>query len=252
MTNNKGWREEFARFFETPSREALRDLIRGHVGELNCYDFKGEWPAYPKVARHILGLANSSGGCLIIGVEEQDDKAFEPVGLDTFRDKADIHKGIQKFLSTQLKYEVLDFSYDQSEYPKIVGKKFQVLIVEDTPSYIPFITVADGDNIRRNAIYARRGTSSEEANYEELQEMLNRRLETGYSSRSEFDLEKHLAELRVLYTHIPRFYNPMDEMVEIMRGGSRNPQYPKEDFETFVKRLIEEKKKIIERTISQT
>jgi hypothetical protein len=146
----------------------------------------------------------------------------------------------------------LDFPYEQSEYTKLIGKKFQVLIVEDTPAYIPFIAASDGDNIRRNAIYARRGTSSEEANYEELQEMLNRRLETGYSSRNEFDLEKHLTELRVLYTHIPRFYNPMDEMVEMIRGGSRNPRYPKEDYETFVKRLIEEKKKIIEKTVSQT
>jgi predicted HTH transcriptional regulator len=222
---SKGWHEEFARFFETPSREALRDLLRGHVGELNCYDFKGTWPTYPKVARHILGLANSSGGCLILGVEEKEDKTFEPVGVDMLRDKADIYKGIQKFISGQLKHEILDFSYDASEYPKMVGKKFQVLIVEDTPRYIPFVAMSDGDGIRKNAIYVRHGTSSEEANYEELQDMFNRRIETEYSSKYEFDLSKHLSELNILYRNIPRFYEPSDYMVEMMQRDF-NPSYP--------------------------
>jgi hypothetical protein len=251
MMKSKGWHEEFARFFEAPSREALRDLLRDHVGELNCYDFKGQWPAYPKVARHVLGLANSRGGCLIIGVEEKDDKTFEPVGVDTLRDKADIHKGIQRFISGQLKYETLDFSYDASEYPKMVGKKFQVLLVEDTPRYIPFIAMSDGDDIRKNAIYVRHGTISEEANYEELQEIFNRRIETDYSSQNEFDLEKHLSELRVLYKSIPHLYEPFDYMTEMVQR-SFNPFYPKEDYQTFLQRMINQKKKIIERIVLAT
>ncbi|HLF85913.1 MAG TPA: RNA-binding domain-containing protein, partial [Nitrospiria bacterium] len=236
-----------AKFFEAPSRESLRDLLRNHIGELNDYDFKGQWPAYPKTARHILGFANSGGGCLIVGVEERDDKTFDPVGIDQLRDKADVQKGIQKCIPAQLKYEVLDFTYEASEYPKIVGKKFQVVLIEDHPQYIPFVSMSDGDGIRASAVYVRRGTSTEEVNYEELQKMINRRIEKGYSSQGEFDLEKHLAELSVIYSRIPRFHNPFQDTLEILRGWSKNPQFPEGDYEAFVKGLIDEKKKIIER-----
>lgn len=244
-TKNKGWREDYARFFEDPSREALRNLLRGHVGELNNCDFKKEWPVFSKVARHVLGLANSGGGCLIVGIEEKDDKTFDSVGIDELLDKADIQKGVQKFLPPQLQYEVLDFSYDDSEYPRIIGKKFQVLLVEDSPEYIPFIAKADGDGIRKNAIYVRRGTSTEEANYEELQQILNRRLETGYSSQGELDLNKHLGELKVLYNYISRYRSVFTDMI-LFPLHTTNPRYPEEDFEDFVKRMIEEKKKTIQ------
>jgi len=185
---------------------------------------------------------------LIVGVEEKDDKTFDPVGIEEVLDKADIEKGVQKFLPPQLKYEVLDFSYDYSEYPRIRDRKFQALLAEDSPEHIPFIAKADGDGIRKNAIYVRRGTSTKEANYEELQQILNRRLETGYSSRGELDLSKHLGELRVLYNYIPRYHSVFRDMALILSSTMKtiNPRYPKEDFEAFVERMIEEKKEIIQ------
>lgn len=243
ITEHKGWHEEITRFFENPSRESLRDLLKNHYGELNNYDFKKEWPVFPKVARLTLGLANSGGGCLIVGVEERDDKTFDPCGLTNLADKADIQKGIQKFIPPQLQYVVLDFSYRASEYPKLVDKSFQILLVENTPAYIPFVSrFSSGNDIRANAIYTRRGTSTEEANYEELQEMFNRRLETGYSSQGELDLDKHLAELRTLFRQVPRYINPFEQISVF----PRNPEYPEEGMEAFVIRLIEAKKQIIQ------
>lgn len=96
----------------------------------------------------------------------------------------------------------MDFSYEESEYPKLKGKSFQVLFVEDDPTHLPFAAVKDGPHVRGNAIYTRRGVATEEANYEELQRIINRRLETGYSSRRELDLKTHLEQLRVLYEQL--------------------------------------------------
>jgi predicted HTH transcriptional regulator len=233
LTESRGWHEEFSQFFENPSREKLRNLLQNHVGELDHYDFKKEWPDFPKVARDILGMANSGGGCLIIGVEQKDDNSFVPVGIEKLTDKADIGKGIQKFLPSLLKYEVVDFSYDASEYQKIVGKKFQVIFVDDSPRHIPFVAEADGAKIRKHAIYARSGTNTEEANYEQLQEMFNRRLETAHSSRSELDLQKHLDELMVLYKYETDY------------------RYSVPSFSLFVKELIQIKKDVIHRKILQ-
>ncbi len=220
-TPNKRYKEDFARFFESPSREGWRDLLQGQLGELDAVDFKQNWPSASKLARHVIGLANTRGGCLIAGIAEKDDKSFEPVGLASFMDKADIQKSVKKYLPVQLKYEIFDFAYEDSEYPKLIGKKFQVLMVEDKPQYIPFIARCDGDGIRENALYVRRGTNTEEANYEELQEILNHRIETGYSSRGEFDLNRHLSELNSLYRHIAATVDPSGEWEYYTSSGCR-------------------------------
>ncbi len=249
-TKNKAWNEDFAKFFSDPSREKLRDLLKNNVGELDSADFKKDWPVLSKVARHILGLANSGGGCLFVGIEEKDDKTFEPIGVDELLDKADLQKGIQKFIPAQIKYQAVDFPYDHSEYDKLVGKKFQIVFVDDMPEYIPFISRANGEGIKENTIYVRRGTNTDRANYEELQEILNRRIETGYSSQEEFDFNKHLSELRALYDQIPR--NISSIRSAFPRGlFQENPEYPKEDFEEFIRRMIEMKKDVIKSITSQ-
>lgn len=247
---SKGKHEEFARFFEQPTREALRNLLQRHFGELNELDFKEVWPAHAKLARHLLGIANSHGGCLIIGVAQQDDNSLHPVGLATLADKADIHKGVKRFIPEQLIYEVLDFPFAESEYPTIKGKKFQVVIVEDTPKYIPFVAMADGEGICNAAIYTRRGTSTEEATYHELQEMFNRRLETEYSSHQELALEEHLATLKSLYEQIDpyrqREWRAGAMAVFYLLEYEQNPTYPKESFDEFIVRMIALKKNQIE------
>jgi predicted HTH transcriptional regulator len=245
----KGLHENFARFFEAPSRESLRELLRNHFGERNELDFKGDWPQYPVVARHLLGFANSGGGCIVFGISQKSDNTFEISGLPKIADKADIQRNVQKYIPSQLQYNVLDFAYEASEYPTLIGKKFQVLLIEDDPRYIPFIAEAEGQLIRKAAIYVRRGTSTEEADYKEVQEILNRRLETSYSSQSELTLEQHISELRLLYqqisitrqfSFISMLSNPFEE---------RNPTYPKEDFESFIARMIKLKKQIIQAMI---
>ena len=161
IKKDKTWNEAFAKFFESPSREGLRNLLRDHHGETHAFDFKEIWPSNSKLSRQILGLANYGGGCLIVGVKENKDKTFEPVGLDELSDKTDIQKGIERFVPIQLEYSILDFSFQDSEYPKIKGKKYQALVVEDSPKYLPFLAKADGEGLRKNAIYYRHATNAD-------------------------------------------------------------------------------------------
>lgn len=243
---SKSYKEDFDRFFETPTRESFRQYIKSHLGETDYCDFKREWPSWSKLARHALALANSGGGCLIIGVEDNN-----PIGLEILKDKADVYKGLEKFVPTQLVSDIAEFEYESSEYPKLIGKRFQVFFVEDTPQYIPFIARADGEGIRRNAIYTRRGTNSEEATYETLQQMFNRRLETGYSSQRELTLEMHLAELKTLYDSIPKNFSTWKVTTELANLFETipNPSYPLESREDFINKLIEAKKEVIRRYI---
>jgi hypothetical protein len=51
----------------------------------------------------------------------------------------------------------------------------------------------------------RNKTETVEANYEQLQGIINRRIQTQYSSAAELTLEEHLAQLKLLYSNIERY-----------------------------------------------
>lgn len=259
-SKRKIFEEEFAQFFESPTREGLRDLLRYNHGEFPYVDFKAKLQPFPKVARHLLGQANFGGGCLIVGVAEKDDGTLESVGVEKLEDKAVILNGIKKFLPAVLleNVEIVDFAYQDSDYKDLVGKKFQFIRIIGDSKHLPFVSQeGQGESIRRNAIYVRRGTATEEANYEELQSVINRRLETGYSSRTEIDVRTHIEQLKMLYGQVDSFQRRLKSTYGFLSGSSAmdllglhekvaNPFYPEENFDEFIARMIEKKKKRVE------
>lgn len=265
MAVQKAFHEGFARFFEAPSREALRDLLKHSVGETDQIDFKAELPEKAKLAKHLLAFANSGGGALIIGVT--DGEAMEPVGVTQLTDKADIQKMVSPYLPSTLQYEVFDFSFTESEYPSIKGKTFQAILVESNEKDLPYICKRNGDYIRENVLYVRKGTNSTEANHDDLQRVINKRLDTGYSSTRTLSLEEHLGQLKLLYKEIPRdikipkegAFNQLNAFVRIavdmqnalgnLYETKPNPEFPEEDYEQFVLRLIDMKKARIKQEI---
>ena len=136
----KALKELFAKFFENPSREGLRELLKNHTGEQSDFDFKREWPDFSSIAKHILAIANTGGGCIVFGVGEMLDKTFDAVGLAAIKDKGEFQDQIRSYLPFRLRSSVSleDFSYDASEYPKIIGKKFQVVFIVSDPTQLPY------------------------------------------------------------------------------------------------------------------
>ncbi|MDV3002561.1 MAG: hypothetical protein N5P05_004216 (plasmid) [Chroococcopsis gigantea SAG 12.99] len=265
MTNStenkfKSIKDEFAKFFEEPSRETLRDLLQNHLGEFPHLDFKQDWPDLDQIARHILGIANSGGGCIIIGVTEIENQTLEATGLANLTDKKVISDRIDKYLPHVLKskFNICDFYYEASEYSKLIGKNFQVILIEYDVAHLPFLSVADGSSIKKDKIYVRRVTSTVEANHDEVQDLINKRIETAYSSSNEIDLREHLEELKLLYDQIKRgeyiSINPFatiktsifDKNWDIYLRRIDNPHYPKEEYDAFIAKMIEKKKKRIE------
>jgi hypothetical protein len=254
--------ESFARFFENPTRESLRALLKEHIGELRNCDFKEAWPEHGPVARHILGLANVGGGCLIVGVQENSDKTLTPTGLPEIKDKADVINGVKLFLPEPLlaAIEIGDFSYDAAEYATLVGKRFQVVFVHPRPEAVPFVAQRAGASVRSGAIYVRREGLTEEASYEEVQRLLTERLAASPQTVEARNLKEHLEELKVLYGEIPksiqsgsapflddRFVQHIVKLTTFFGGEVKpNPQYPSEDYQAFVGRMLTAKKKLIE------
>ena len=211
----KALKELFAKFFENPSREWLRELLKNHTGEQSDFDFKREWPDFSSIAKHILAIANTGGGCIVFGVAEMLDKTFDAVGLAAIKDKGEFQDQIRSYLPFRLRSSVSleDFSYDASEYPKIIGKKFQVVFIVSDPTQLPYVSTGEKPgNIRRNAIYIRHQGQTTEASDDDIQQLINTRLSTGYSSKPEIILRNRLEQLKLLHEELAKFQSlPMHE-----------------------------------------
>jgi len=249
------FKEEFAKFCENPDRTKFRELLKQNTGEYNHIDFKEVWLKIPKLTKHILGLGNSEGGILVIGIKEEDSGTLTIEGIDKFEDKTTIKTQLQKYIPSELQYEIHNFEYNNdAEWGEIKNKKFQVLIVEDTPQYIPFLSLkASGTEINKNRVYFRGKTNTEEANHEELKKIINRRLDTNISTTVEDEFKEHLMQLKLLYSFISKYLTKspfwMTNISTLALLGATkedNPKYPEEDFDDFIIKMINRKKDIIE------
>jgi hypothetical protein len=195
-------KEDVARFVSDPTREGLQELIRYFGGEFDQYELKEAWPDVPRIAKTTLAIANSGGGIVIFGIQ---DATLEPVGLREFMSKQQVFDTFRTYIPVPLLNDItlLDFDYAGSSYAPIRGKLIQVLAIPDLPHAIPFVCENDWRNedstVRRGAIYVRSGTNTREADYGQLQHILDRRIAAENPLRAAGNLSYELAELHALY-----------------------------------------------------
>lgn len=249
-----------------PSLERFREFIRNNTGEHNSIDFKKQWIEGAHLAKLMLAIANSGGGIIIFGVSESEDGSADVSGLSELKDPAIVSNDIKKFISSDLKYEIYNFSYTSSEYEDLIGKHYQMMVIDDTPQYIPFLSKKESGQLKTNEIYIRRGTSCEVANQEEIRDVITRRINFAHPLTGEpLDLEEHLKQLKTLYGSIEKeivtyesstltaFTSFLDGFTSKLLGDTRtinpNPLYPDEQYDEYISRLITDKKNKIERIL---
>jgi hypothetical protein len=118
-------------------------------------------------------------------------------------------------------------------------------LVEYKPKLLPILSLKEGKDIKPNVVYLRRGTSSDEANHEELQKIINERIETGYSSTHLLELSKHLEQLKALY---------LNRMSNISFGSAIGMAFSMVnnwvgEWNSFIEDLIERKKRKVEKEL---
>ena len=171
-------------FLNSPSKDNFRKFLKENCGELNEIDFKLGWIDKGQLSKMVLSMANSRGGIIVVGVNENEDGTLSPEGLTQLKDKADINNEISKYVPPGLDYEVFDFVYDASEYQAVENKKFQLLIIHDTPERLPFISMKETTGLKSDTIYIRRGTKCEIANAHEIEKMLEAKIQTIFKESS--------------------------------------------------------------------
>lgn len=258
------------KLLQEPTLDRFREFLQSETGEHNAIDFKQEWIEKDKLAKLMLALANYGGGIVVFGVHENEDKTFSCDGLKELQAKEQIGAWIKPYISSNLKYDVYDFNYQASEYEVLKGKLFQILVIGDTPEFLPFISRKEGGNIKPATIYIRRGTSDEQVTEEELSRILERRMKHIFPVTGKpLILEEHLEQLQILYDHIKStiskkkhqipnpFFQTMTmiptftygSIIDAVHETEKNPLYPEESYEQFIATLIDKKKKKIERVL---
>lgn len=253
------------KLLQEPTLDNFREFIRNNTGEHNSIDFKGQWIQGNQLAKEMLAIANSGGGVVIFGISENADGSIDLSGLQGLKDPANVSNEVKNYISTDLKYELYPFSYTASEYPALEGRHYQMLVIEDTPQFIPFMAKKESDKLKTNEIYVRRGTSCEVANQDEIRALVSRRINYVHPLKGQpLSLEEHLKQLKVLYGQIEKkkvYYSTenMEGLSVILKGivelfGKNqtvvdNPLYPDENYEAFISRLIVNKKNKIERIL---
>lgn len=207
----KGLNEAFANVFENPNRITFKNMLKNISGEYNDLDFKREMIEYSTIAKHILAMANTEGGIICFGVDEVETGGLKPIGLKTLDDNTEILKKVGRYLPPELKYSIHPIIYqDYVEWDELKNKKFLLIIIEFNAENIPFLPIKESNDFLRTDILCRKNSSSTKCEYQDLQELLNKRIETNVSSSlSTRDLE----DLRILQiyklTDPFNIYNPI-------------------------------------------
>ncbi len=206
---------------DSPDKQKFAELMKDTEYETDSIDFKETWIEKGKLAKIILAMANYGGGCIIFGIKENENHIGEPVGLKkgNIKDQAKVNDNVKKYLPENINWDLQTFSYEKSEYEKMENKTFQILIVHDTPEYLPFISVSEGEELKNATIYTRRQTQCVIANNSELQSMIDRRIKTQHISKISFS--EHLKQLQELYKyHSDTKNNPLHKIDSFLQFGS--------------------------------
>lgn len=251
-----------------PTKENLRQMLQKNDGETDNLDFKETWVDGPHLAKTLLAMGNSHGGMICVGIKENDDGTLLPIGIEQLKDKSVIADSVSKYIPADLDYQVFDYSYSTSDYKALEGKKFQLLIVHDTPDRLPFISVkASASEIEKDVIYVRRGTKCEKANANDIERIIEERISSISTNSYEMTLSQHLDQLKTLFGELPQrvkvlvskgeptgFELAMKAIGRLYRTNDvyeekDNPYYPQESYEAFILRAIERKKIRIEKEL---
>jgi len=243
-------------FLKEPTLETFSFFLEQNLGETNNIEFKSEWIEIEKIAQILMGMGNSGGGYILIGIAEKDGN-LESKGIqEKIYDPSDFIKKISKYFpdSIVVNIQLLNFFFDNDVYGKLKNKKFQMIIINVEDDKIPIVCECESKLFKKGDIFIRRGTNTEKINYEELQMLLNRRIEAAKAQLTDEGLNEQLKQLKILYDAIPTVINKFSysalkqsPFMLQMVGKEKNKVYPEKSYEEFLVDMIQMKQEKIQK-----
>lgn len=252
-------KDSLMNFFKKPTIEEFDEFLKKNMGEANGTEFKSEWIDLEKMCKIVLAIANSGGGCIVIGVTQLDGSLISDGIKNGTKDAVEFSNVIENYIPQRIlnKIELKDFFYDNDVYGELKGKKFQVIFVDVSDADLPIVCNKDyGKYLKEGEIYVRRGTGTEKANYEELQAIINRSANAKCREIKNITLKEELEQLQQLYDCIPLSINKhsfsafnQSQLILSLWGKQENKIVPEKSYEQFLVDLINEKQEKIRKIV---
>lgn len=242
-------------FFNVPTEANLESLIESMACESGNLEFKEAWISPATLAMHILAIGNSGGGLVLIGIREGIGGELEPIGVPEPKDSADFSRQLAKYIPADLKMELVNVPFTPPDGQTFETKPVvQVIFIEVDVRKLPYMARnSSSDDVLNDRIYVRRGSESVVARRDELEALLNQRLDAGYSSSRALGFSEHLEQLKIMYGELsPRksiFTEIAFNMSAMDAVTKPNPLYPSEAYDEYIAHLIDKKKLAIERYV---
>ena len=197
----KSIKENFAKLFDDPNRVTLKDSLMNLTTEYDDFEFKEIENKDYILAKHIIGMANTNGGIIILGVEDTEN-GLKPCGLEKTTDITDMKKQLAKYLPHELTYYIHQIDYDErDEWGDLKNKSFKIIKIEFTPEYIPFLPIKGSENYERTDIFCRKNSSTTRCEYNDLQDIFNKRKSINHDRITSLTLRNELEELKILSSY---------------------------------------------------
>ena len=259
MKNVESYKEEMYQLLQNATRENFIKIVFDGLGELDNLEYKREWINEQRLSEIILGIANSGGGAIIIGVNENENGTYEPIGLNKLEDSEKKRSKLDKYLPVNILYDILNFDFTDESYSKIKGKLFQIIIINSNAKELPYVWKKNTNEAEEGCIFYRRGTKTIKANMQEIKDMINKRLSAEQNFTSNLELEESLKQLHTLYNFIEPTTTTSSYFNMLMKNAARigvsnvfknkYPYYPKENYDEFISEMIRKKKLQIEQIL---
>jgi len=174
----------------------LNDLIS--LGESKTVEFKLTLPTNKDISRSIIAFANTSGGKLIVGVD--DDRNII---------------GIEEQNIFELQDKISSIIYDSCA-PNIIPEiytlnsenKLLLVIEVFRGNLLPYYLKSEGKN---NGTYIRVGATNRKAGYENILELERQKRNISFDEEINYDFEYEELDLKVLYEKFESIGKNLDE-----------------------------------------
>lgn len=242
--------KELSEILQERGRALFLELVSQPLEEENQLEFKKEWIEAQKLAKIMLGMANLGGGIIIFGVEENANKTAKLVGLSEFKDKAVFQSEVKRWLPQSMCFKLsnYDFSCDEEKSIPIPRGLYQVIFVCSEDKDLPYLLSGNTGSEQEGSIFIRRGTQTVLANREEINAMVDKKINALLNEKSNLELEEHLRQLYMLYEN-KKVEDPfsssisgsLNPIVAFLKSNMEIKKDAKKEYNNFLAELIEKK-----------
>jgi hypothetical protein len=164
------------------TRTKLLERAQNAARESKTLDFKRAFDtssagAWCELIKDIVALANSGGGVIVLGVEDDGSNSNTSTAALLVHDTADITNRISKYTNYQFSdFEIIEVERGGKRHPAIIVSEAEIPIIFTKPGTYDIGAGKQKNAFSQGTLYFRHGSKSEPGNRDDLYNWRNREI----------------------------------------------------------------------------